>query len=206
MLKIMFTAAIMAIAITGISIALSPFEEAETQNFEYLNKYSESLADKKTPVFPPLHVMYGTSISSIDSLKTESSFDVKESNSLPRDVEVKRVFTNNDEEGNSKLSTVIYAPASISFENVKTSVDVLDSYGILVLYSDGKSDKWYNDYLEQVPGVEALTINGMKAIGYDADPSKGEKSELTILSNNQHIQLVSVGYGLDQLIEIAKTL
>lgn len=202
-------ALVLSIGLTGVGVAVIN-GSSETQELDYLGTFSASIADKKFPGFPSLESMYGTESATLNDLVVRSDSSLRESTTLPKDVELKMLLSKGTVEKKDRLTTVIYGPSSIDYDKLETFADVMDSHGIIVLYNVEREDfdieKWYKDVLSERSNTQRVEVNGSIAIGVDNDPSKGETSKLIFHDGRTQVQLVSVGYTLSELIKIASTL
>ena len=204
-------ALVFSIGITGVSVALmQDTSSVQTQELPYLGKYSEAMSDEKIPRSFTLDSMYGTASPSIDALAVRTDSNVKESTSLPNGFELKAMLTKGTAEEKARLTTVIYGPNSIDYNELETFADVMDSHGIIVLYNEEREDfnieKWYKDVLRERPLTQSVKVNNLSAIGVNGDPEQGRESKLIFHNDRTQVQLVSVGYTLSDLIKIASTL
>ena len=201
---------VLSIGIVSSGFVWMQENSTQTQNLPYLGKYSESLGTLKVPSSFSLEKMYGTSYPSIEVLSAVTNSRVTESTSLPTGLEVKALLTKGTASEKARLTTVIYGPGSIDYDQLETFADVMDSYGVIVLYSEERDDfnieQWYMDVLAERPNTQSAMLNGFSAIGVNGDPEQGTISKLIFHDGRTQIQLVSAAYVLSDLIRIASTL
>ncbi len=185
-------------------------DTVQTQNLPYLGKYSESFNTLKVPSSFSLEKMYGTQFPSVEALSTVTDSSVTESTSLPTGLEIKALLTKGTASEKARLATVIYGLGAIDYDRLETFADVMDSYGVIVLYNEERDDfnigQWYRDVLTERPNTQSVMVNDSNAIGVNGDPEQGKTSKLIFHNGRTQIQLVSAAYDLSDLIQIASTL
>src|SRR3989344_9206366 len=205
----------LAVSFTVMTTSVLVFQsdsliEVNSQELPYLNKYSESLISKKVPPMPSIERMYGSEYETITDLKTRSNTDVKESTTLPDGIELKLLLTKGTPEEKSRLTTVIYGPTSIDYNQLETLTDILDSHGIVVLYHEEQrsfdKNQWYEDVLSQRQHTQPIKVANIAGIGVAGNPEEGHGSKVIFHRENVQIQLISVAYDMIDLIRVAESL
>ena len=208
--KRLVIALVLSVGIASIGFAWMQEDTVQTQNLPYLGKYSESFNTLKVPSSFSLEKMYGTQFPSVEALSTVTDSSVTESTSLPTGLEIKALLTKGTASEKARLATVIYGLGAIDYDRLETFADVMDSYGVIVLYNEERDDfnigQWYRDVLTERPNTQSVMVNDSNAIGVNGDPEQGKTSKLIFHNGRTQIQLVSAAYDLSDLIQIASTL
>lgn len=176
-------------------IAKEPFE-VYSQNNQAIRKA------------PPLPLdAYGEKVSSLNVAKDLSGVPVKELSYVPLDLEVSQIRVQSDD---INMVTQFFVSKNTPIKNISTFDDVMDSHGIVIIQTkqdvDSDHDIWLDDYMKSRTGMEIININGVKGLAGSGDPSKGTRSEVIFQDGELQIDLVSVTYPKEILINMAQNM
>lgn len=206
--------AVCAIAISAITLSLTSFQDNYTHDLEDkiahqpFGTYTQN--NQAIREAPPLRLdAYGEPVLSLNDAKERSSVSVKESSSIPLDLEINQIRMKNDD---IKMITQFYVSKNTPIKNISTFDDVMDSHGIVIIQisqdidPNFNYDVWLDDYAKSRPGMELVDINGVKALAGSGDLSKGIRSEVIFQDGDLQLDLVSIAYPKEVLIHIAQNM
>ncbi|MBM2819260.1 MAG: hypothetical protein HW410_942 [Nitrosarchaeum sp.] len=193
--------AVCVIAISAITVSLTSFQD------NYIRNLEDEIANK--PFGTYTQDAYGETVLSLNDAKERSRVSVRESSSIPLDLEINQVRMKNDD---IKMITQFFVSKNTPIKNVSTFDDVMDSHGIVIIQisqdvdPNFNYDVWLDDYAKSRPGMELVDINGVKALAGSGDLSKGIRSEVIFQDDDLQLNLVSVAYPKEVLIDIAQNM
>lgn len=125
---------------------------------------------------------------------------------LPSGIELKKTMATGDPEWFADMTTTIYGPKSINYENVTTVDDVLDNHGIIIIQTFEKQydrDTWLTSFVKQIgDAANLLEQNGNKIVSINGDPQKGTISEIIFHKQRMQIDVISVAYNANDLLKM----
>lgn len=125
---------------------------------------------------------------------------------LPPGIELKKTMATGDPDWFADMTTTIYGPKDINYENVTTVDDVLDNHGIIIIQAFEKQydrDTWLTAFLNQLGNVGELIVkDGTKIVKIHGDPQKGTVSEIIFHKQRMQIDAISVAYNANDLIKM----
>jgi len=133
---------------------------------------------------------------------------------IPEGLELQKSYYKSSPIWDSGTVSLFLIPTTVNQNQTTTFESVLDFNGIIILTSF-KSDEWTNEELEvwrsgmvnQTNGeLEKIEIHDWKGLTNNGEPQEGISSNITLVSDNITIQLISSAYDLSYLTEIATSL
>ena len=126
---------------------------------------------------------------------------------LPPGIELKKTMVEGDPGWFAEMTTTIYGPKSINFENVTTIDNVLDNHGIIIIQTFEKHkydrDNWITSFVNQIGDAATLIKqDGKKIVSINGDPQKGIVSEVIFHNQRMQIDAISVAYNANDLLKM----
>jgi hypothetical protein len=133
---------------------------------------------------------------------------------IPEGLELQKSYYRSSPISDSGTVSLFLIPTTINTNQTTTFESVLDFNGIIILTSL-KSNEWTNEELEiwrnnminQTNGKsEKIEIHNWKGLMNNGEPQEGISSNITLVSDNITVQLISSAYDVSYLTEIATSL
>ncbi len=198
----------MLVALDGSQHPESNHKPLETTK-QLVQNLNNNQLNIRTPPPTPLPVFYGNTVSDVATASQLTGIQVKAPSYLPTGIELKMVKIKVQSDVNLKQVALIYAPTSTTVTDDWTFEQVMDSKGIIVIYTQESPSfdkaKWVKDYATSVPGAESKTVHGASAIGINGDPQAGIRSQVIFYDGNVLVLLVSVHYQEAELLKISES-
>lgn len=214
--KKLFTIPILASAVLiGLVVASAATNEASTFKLDdtfpdTLGKYSEALAEQRTPPQTPLLDRYSHNTTDLNLVEEITSIPVRTPKLLPEGYELKTVFYEIDSNGVAINKAIqYYMLESDQITDKTTFADVMDKGGFVIIAIDEGPDydkeNWLTSFGES-KGGKFSTVGESSAILLENDGTQGKRSQVYFFDDTIKVDLVSVSLDAQTLLKIGQSM